>query len=84
MTDIKEELSDYLKELHNKQYTWYDYISGMIWTLWVNTYGWYFNTQQYKDYLLSKRFLEQWRNTHPPEIINTLKDTNNNIDGRQD
>ena len=33
MTDIKEELSDYLKELHNKQYTWYDYISGMIWTL---------------------------------------------------
>lgn len=71
--DIKGELDSKILELHEKEYSWFDYISGIAWTIWVNTYHRYYNTSVYREYIIALRFLEEYRRSIPQHIVEKLK-----------
>lgn len=72
-SESKVQLTNHIKCLHEKQYGIFDYIGGVMWNIWVNTYHWYYNTKTYQDYLLSIKFLKYWRENNPHHIISHLK-----------
>lgn len=71
--DIKGELDNKISDLHEKEYGWFDYISGIAWTIWVNTYHRYYNTNIYREYLIALRFLEEYRRSVPQHIVDKFQ-----------